>query len=41
LISGYGHDPVMQHYEEYGFKGALIKPFSISELGEILLAVIG
>jgi PAS domain S-box-containing protein len=39
VASGYSEDPVMQNYMEYGFKGALTKPFSINELSEILSRV--
>jgi PAS domain S-box-containing protein len=41
VTSGYSEDPVMQQYREYGFKGALIKPFFINTLSEILSEVIG
>jgi two-component system cell cycle sensor histidine kinase/response regulator CckA len=40
LSSGYGQDPVMQNYEFYGFKGALIKPFFIDQLKEVLSGVV-
>jgi len=30
--SGYSHDPVLSNYEQYGFNGILIKPFTIEEL---------
>jgi two-component system, cell cycle sensor histidine kinase and response regulator CckA len=39
VSSGYSQDPVMQKYEEYGFKGALTKPFFINELGEVISRV--
>jgi PAS domain S-box-containing protein len=32
VISGYANDPVMAHYQQYGFAGALSKPFNASEL---------
>jgi two-component system, cell cycle sensor histidine kinase and response regulator CckA len=41
VASGYSEDPVIQNYQEYGFKGALIKPFFINELSVVLLGVIG
>ncbi len=40
IMSGYENDPVIQEYRRYGFKGALIKPFSIEELGETLIQVV-
>jgi two-component system, cell cycle sensor histidine kinase and response regulator CckA len=40
VSSGYIEDPVIDHYEQYGFKGALVKPYRISDLGEILSKVL-
>jgi len=34
--SGYSTDPVMANYQEYGFVGALAKPYKIVELSHIL-----
>jgi CheY-like chemotaxis protein len=36
VSSGYADDPVMSDYEEYGFKGVVAKPFTISELVRVL-----
>ncbi|MFH2058598.1 MAG: ATP-binding protein [Pseudomonadota bacterium] len=36
VISGYSNDPVLANYQDYGFKGMLVKPFKISELKEVL-----
>ncbi|MCX7613969.1 MAG: PhnD/SsuA/transferrin family substrate-binding protein [Caldimicrobium sp.] len=36
LISGYFDKPVMQDFKSYGLKGALIKPFTIQQLLELL-----
>lgn len=36
VISGYSNDPVLSNYNDYGFKGMLCKPFTITELREIL-----
>lgn len=32
VISGYSNDPVMSNYREYGFSGALSKPFNFDDL---------
>lgn len=40
-ISGYNHHPVMEHFEQYGFKAALPKPFQIAELAETLTKILG
>lgn len=34
VTSGYSNDAVMIHYEDYGFKGRLKKPVSLSELAQ-------
>lgn len=36
VSSGYSNDPIMAHYEEYGFCGAVIKPYRMKELMEVL-----
>jgi len=36
LSSGHSLDPHMTNYKEYGFKGALSKPYSIEELTHVL-----
>ncbi len=41
VLSGYYNDPVVQNYEQYGFMGALSKPFLINDLSEILSRIIG
>ncbi len=41
VSSGYSNDPVMMEYERYGFKGAMAKPYRISELRDTLSKVIG
>jgi len=35
-FSGYSNDPVMACYQEYGFKGVLVKPFKYDELCSLL-----
>jgi DNA-binding NarL/FixJ family response regulator len=39
VSSGYSTDPVMAHYEEYGFAGILYKPFNLSSLEQIIQVV--
>ncbi|MGD0584990.1 MAG: PAS domain S-box protein [Oryzomonas sp.] len=36
VSSGYSNDPIMAHYKEYGFCGAVVKPYRINELMEVL-----
>ena len=36
VSSGYSNDPVVMNYTEYGFKGAISKPFKIEELKKVL-----
>lgn len=39
VSSGYSNDPVMSDFARYGFKGILMKPYTIEDLGEILQRV--
>ncbi|MEI6515731.1 MAG: PocR ligand-binding domain-containing protein [bacterium] len=36
VSSGYAEDPVMSNYAEYGFKGILAKPYTESQLKEVV-----
>ncbi len=36
VSSGYSNDPVMANYEEYGFSGAIAKPFQIPQLQKVI-----
>ena len=36
VVSGYSSDPVMANFRDYGFKGALKKPFTIEDLSKIV-----
>jgi two-component system cell cycle sensor histidine kinase/response regulator CckA len=36
VTSGYSSEPILSYYHEYGFMGALPKPFRIKELTELL-----
>jgi len=38
--SGYSDDPVMSNPQEFGFKAAVMKPFTIEDLGKTLAGVI-
>ena len=40
VSSGYSNDPVLRDYERYGFKGALIKPYTIETLRELIATII-
>jgi len=40
VSSGYSNDPVMSHYQQYGFKAAIAKPFMLAELNKILTDVL-
>jgi len=36
VSSGYSQDPVMAHYEDYGFCGVLSKPYRLEELSRVI-----
>ena len=36
VTSGYSSDPVMAHFTDYGFRGCMVKPFSLDSLKSIL-----
>jgi PAS domain S-box-containing protein len=40
VSSGYSNDPILAKYDEYGFKAALHKPYSLSELEQTINRVI-
>ncbi|MBL4903676.1 response regulator [Desulfotalea psychrophila] len=40
VSSGYSNDPIMAHCEEYGFCAALVKPFQLQELKQLLEQVL-
>jgi len=40
VSSGYSNDPVMANHGDYGFRGAVSKPYSIEQLGRALREVI-
>ena len=40
VSSGYSNKSIMSHYKDYGFCGAISKPYRIEELNEIIQNVI-
>jgi CheY-like chemotaxis protein len=36
VSSGYADDPVLAHYQDFGFRGVITKPFRLEELSEVL-----
>lgn len=41
VSSGYSNDPIIARFGEYGFCGAMVKPYRINELVEVLSRVTG
>jgi len=39
--SAYFNDPVIMDYKRHGFRGAIVKPYDITELGNLLHTLIG
>ena len=40
VCSGYFNDPVLAHYEEHGFRGAMAKPYQKKDLERVLKKVL-
>ena len=40
VSSGYADDPAIASYKEYGFKGVVVKPYTIDELRDVLNSVL-
>ncbi|MBN2545382.1 MAG: PAS domain S-box protein [Spirochaetes bacterium] len=40
VTSGYSNDTILANYKDYGFKGAIKKPFTINNVGETLSSVL-
>jgi PAS domain S-box-containing protein len=40
VSSGYANDPILAHFQDYGFDGMVPKPYKIEELAETLFQVI-
>ena len=41
VCSGYFNDPVLAHFEEHGFRGAMAKPYQKRDLELVLKQVLG
>jgi len=41
VMSGYPDDPIVEEHHRYGFASALVKPFSLEKLREVLAQVLG
>ncbi|MBN1350004.1 PAS domain S-box protein [candidate division KSB1 bacterium] len=41
VASGYSNDPIMADYQDYGFAGAIFKPYKIDELQMVINRVLG
>ena len=39
VSSGYSNDPILANYRQYGFCGAIVKPYQMSELQKALAAI--
>ncbi len=40
ICSGYLNDPIMENFQEYGFRAAISKPYKVSELNQVLSQVL-
>ena len=40
ISSGYANDPVIEEYSKYGFVGAMIKPYTLSDLKNALVKIL-
>jgi CheY-like chemotaxis protein len=38
--SGYADDPILTHFQDYGFSAALAKPFRLENINEVLESVL-
>jgi CheY-like chemotaxis protein len=41
IISGFSNDPVLADFRFHGFRGAIVKPFTLKTLSQVLYEVIG
>ena len=40
VSSGYHNDPILAHYQDYGFDGVVPKPYQVEDLGRVVQAVL-
>lgn len=40
VSSGYSNDPILAHYQDFGFKAALVKPYELKELSKTIQKVL-
>ena len=40
VSSGYATDPIMANYQAYGFKGIAVKPYSFTDLKDVIQQVL-
>ena len=40
VSSGYSDDPVMAHWQEYGFRAVMKKPYTLNEIRDVLVNVL-
>jgi PAS domain S-box-containing protein len=40
VLTGYANDPVVHNFDEYGFEAAIVKPFRLRELSDVLKKVL-
>ncbi len=36
VSSGYSNDPIMAHYQDYGFSAAIVKPFQVQDIMDVI-----
>jgi len=41
VSSGYSNDPIMANFKEYGFCGAIVKPYEVNELSRVIHDILG
>ncbi len=41
VASGYSNDPVMANFRDYGFSGAIVKPFQLQSMSQVVGEVLG
>jgi two-component system, cell cycle sensor histidine kinase and response regulator CckA len=41
IASGSSNDPYVVNFRDYGFKGAIVRPYQIKELGTVIYDILG